>query len=63
VHLDSLTNPTIGSFAIGNTGGWQSWRSVPANMTATTGTHTVFLRFVTGSGQNFVNVNWFTFSR
>jgi hypothetical protein len=62
VHLDSLANPTVGSFAIGNTGGWQSWRTVPANMTATTGTHTVFLKFVTGSGQNFVNVNWFTFS-
>jgi len=24
--------------------------------------HTVFLKFVTGSGQDFVNVNWFTFS-
>jgi len=62
VHLDSLSNPAVGSFAIGNTGGWQSWRTVPANMTGTTGTHTVFLRFVTGSGQNFVNVNWITFS-
>jgi hypothetical protein len=62
VHLDNLNNPAIGSFAIANTGGWQSWRTVPANMTGTTGTHTVFLKFVTGSGQNFVNVNWFTFS-
>jgi hypothetical protein len=61
VHLDNLNNPAIGSFAIANTGGWQSWRTVPANMTGTTGTHTVFLKFVTGSGQNFVNVNWFTF--
>jgi hypothetical protein len=62
VHLDSLNNPAIGSFSIANTGGWQSWRTVPANMSGTTGTHTVFLKFVTGSGQNFVNVNWFTFS-
>src|SRR5215470_5658467 len=62
VHLDSLTNPAVGSFAIANTGGWQSWRTVPANMSGTTGTHTVFLKFVTGSGQNFVNVNWFAFS-
>jgi beta-glucanase (GH16 family) len=61
VHLDSLSNPSIGSFSIANTGGWQSWRTVPANMNGTTGTHTVFLKFVTGSGQNFVNVNWFTF--
>ncbi len=62
VHLDSLSNPATGSFAIANTGGWQSWRTVPANMTGTTGVHTVFLRFVTGSGQDFVNVNWFTFA-
>jgi hypothetical protein len=62
VHLDSLSNPAIGSFAIGNTGGWQSWETVPANISGTTGTHTVYLKFTTGSGQDFVNVNWFTFS-
>lgn len=62
VHLDSLNNPAIGSFAIANTGGWQSWRTVPANISGTTGVHTVFLKFVTGSGQDFVNVNWFTFA-
>ena len=61
VHLDSLSNPSIGSFAIANTGGWQSWRTVPANISNVTGVHTVFLKFVTGSGQDFVNVNWFTF--
>ncbi len=62
VHLDSLTNPSIGSFAIGNTGGWQTWETVPANISGTTGTHTVYLKFTTGSGQDFVNVNWFSFS-
>jgi len=62
VHLDSLTNPTIGSFSLGNTGGWQTWQTIPANITGTTGTHTVYLKFTTGSGQDFVNINWFTFS-
>jgi hypothetical protein len=62
VHLDSLTNPAIGSFAIGNTGGWQTWETLPANITAATGTHTVYLKFTTGSGQDFVNINWYTFS-
>ncbi len=62
MHLDSLSNPPIGSFAVGNTGGWQSWQTVPANIGAMTGTHTVYLKFTTGSGQDFVNVNWFTFS-
>jgi beta-glucanase (GH16 family) len=62
VHLDALTNPAIGTFSVGNTGGWQSWRTVPGGISSTTGTHTVYLKFVTGSGQDFVNLNWFTFS-
>jgi hypothetical protein len=62
VHLDSLTNPAIGSFAIANTGGWQSWRTVPTNIAATTGTHKVYLKFVSGQAANFANVNWFQFA-
>jgi beta-glucanase (GH16 family) len=62
VHLDALTNPAIGTFSVGNTGGWQSWRTVPGGIGSTTGTHTVYLKFVTGAGQDFVNLNWFTFS-
>ncbi|MFC3501094.1 carbohydrate-binding protein [Micromonospora krabiensis] len=63
VRLDSPTNPPIGSFALANTGGWQSWRSVPGNVTATTGRHTVYLTFTSGQPNDFVNVNWFTFRR
>jgi len=62
VRLDSLTGPVIGSVSVGNTGGWQNWRTVPGAIATTTGTHTVYLRFTTGSGQDFTNVNWFTFS-
>jgi hypothetical protein len=62
VHLDSPDSPSVGSFAIAGTGSWQTWRIVPANMSATTGVHTVYLEFVTGSGQDFVNVNWFDFA-
>ena len=61
VRLDSVNSAPIGSFAIANTGGWQSWRTVPANISAVTGTHTVFLRFTSGQPADFVNVNWFTF--
>ena len=61
VRLDSVTNAPIGSFAIANTGGWQTWRTVPANISAVTGTHTVFLTFTSGQPADFVNVNWFTF--
>jgi len=61
VHLDSLSNPSIGSFAIANTGGWQSWRSVPANISKVTGTHTVFLTFDSGQPAAFVSLHWFDF--
>jgi beta-glucanase (GH16 family) len=62
VHLDALTNPSIGSFSIGSTGGWQTWQTTPGAISATTGTHTVFLRFVSGQAADFLNLNWFTFS-
>jgi beta-glucanase (GH16 family) len=61
VRLDSRANPPIGDFAIANTGGWQSWRTVPANISAVTGTHDVYLTFSSGQPADFVNVNWFTF--
>ncbi|MGZ0146275.1 glycoside hydrolase family 16 protein [Kribbella sp. WER1] len=61
VRLDSRSNPPIGSFAIANTGGWQSWRTVPANISAVTGTHDVYLTFTSGQPADFVNLNWFTF--
>jgi hypothetical protein len=61
VRLDSATSQPIGSFAIANTGGWQSWRTVPANISAVTGTHDVYLTFSSGQSADFVNVNWFDF--
>ncbi|MPZ81159.1 MAG: carbohydrate-binding protein [Actinophytocola sp.] len=61
VRLDSRSNTPIGSFAVGNTGGWQSWRTIPANISGVTGVHDVFLTFTSGQPADFVNVNWFTF--
>ncbi|GGK87776.1 glycoside hydrolase family 16 protein [Streptomyces flaveus] len=63
VRLDSRTSTPIGSFAVGNTGGWQSWRTIPANISGVTGTHDVYLTFTSGQSQEFVNVNWFNFGR
>ncbi|MFD0479090.1 carbohydrate-binding protein [Nonomuraea thailandensis] len=62
VRLDSPTAPPIGDFALASTGGWQSWRTIPANVSGVTGTHTVYLTFSSGQPADFVNVNWFTFS-
>ncbi|MEU6369628.1 glycoside hydrolase family 16 protein [Streptomyces sp. NPDC046931] len=61
VRLDSRTNAPVGSFAVADTGGWQSWRTVPANISAVTGTHDVYLTFTSGQPNDFVNVNWFDF--
>jgi len=62
VRLDRVTNPVVSSFAIANTGGWQVWRTVPSNIDVVTGRHDVYLTFTSGQPDDFVNVNWFTFS-
>ncbi|MET9905253.1 glycoside hydrolase family 16 protein [Streptomyces sp. NPDC006476] len=61
VRLDSATSTPVGSFAVANTGGWQSWTTIPANISAVTGTHDVYLTFSSGQPADFVNVNWFDF--
>ena len=63
VRLDSRSNAPVGSFAVANTGGWQSWRTIPANISGVTGTHDVYLTFTSGQPSDFVNVNWFNFGR
>ncbi|MEV5959118.1 glycoside hydrolase family 16 protein [Streptomyces sp. NPDC051987] len=61
VRLDSPSNAPVGSFAVANTGGWQTWTTVPANISPVTGTHDVYLTFSSGQPADFVNVNWFDF--
>ena len=61
VRLDSRTAPVVASIAVGNTGGWQSWTTIPINMTSVTGAHTVFVTFSSGQPAHFVNLNWFDF--
>jgi hypothetical protein len=62
VRSDRRDAPPIGSFAIGGTGGWQSWRTVPTDIAPVTGRHTVYLTFTSGQPQEYVNLNWFTFA-
>ena len=63
VVLDNPSNAPVGSFAVGNTGGWSSWRTIPANITKVTGTHTVYLEFSSGAGGNppFASLHYFNF--
>ncbi len=63
VRTGSPTGTVLGSFAVGNTGGWQSWRTVPANMSPLTGKQDVYLTFTSGQPADFVNVNWFSFGQ
>jgi hypothetical protein len=63
VRIDSRSNAPIGSFALGSTGGWQTWTSIPGNVSNVSGRHTVFLTFSSGQPADFVNVNWLQFRR
>jgi hypothetical protein len=60
VHLDSPTGTLIGTCAVPVTGGWQTWATKTCGITATTGTHTIYLVY-TGSAGNLFNVEWFSF--
>ena len=63
VVIDNPSNAPVGSFAVGNTGGWSTWKTIPANISKVTGTHNVFLEFVSGAGGNppYVSLHYFSF--
>ena len=63
VVLDNPSNAPVGSFAVANTGGWSTWKTIPANISKVTGTHNVYLEFVSGAGGNppFVSLHYFNF--
>ena len=63
VRLDSPTSPPVGSFSVGDTGGWTSFREIPGSLSGVTGTHDVHLTFASGQPADFVDVDWFTFAR
>ncbi|MFJ6674793.1 carbohydrate-binding protein [Actinosynnema sp. NPDC091369] len=62
VRIGSPTATPVGGFAIANTGGWQSWRTIPANMAGMTGTQDVYVTFTSGQPSEYVSVNWIKFS-
>ncbi|MGE5135336.1 MAG: carbohydrate-binding protein [Gemmatimonadota bacterium] len=63
VVLDNPANPPAGSFAVANTGGWSSWRTIPANISTVSGTHTVYLEFSSGASGDppYMSLHYFTF--
>jgi hypothetical protein len=63
VRIDSSTATPVGSFTITNIGGWQTWKTVTTDITQVTGVHTLYVTFASDRPEEFVNLNWFTFSR
>ncbi|GAA0465102.1 hypothetical protein Aca07nite_79660 [Actinoplanes capillaceus] len=61
IRLDSRANDPVGELSVGNTGGWQKWRTDTAVLKPVTGTHTVFVTFTSTEGAEFVNLNWLQF--
>jgi hypothetical protein len=63
VVLDNPSSAPVGTFAVGNTGGWSTWQTVPANISKVTGTHNVYLEFASGAAGNppYVSLHYFTF--
>lgn len=58
-HLDSVSGTLIATANLPVTGGWQTWTTVSNSVSATTGTHDVYIVFKGGNG--IANVNWFQF--
>ena len=59
---DAVDGPILGKMAIGNTGGWQSWKAVPAGISGAEGVHDLYVTFETGYRSDYVNMNWFRFN-
>ena len=62
VGIGSPTN-IVGSFAVGSTGGWSTWKTIPANISKVTGVQNVYLVFSSGASGNppFVSLHYFDF--
>jgi hypothetical protein len=63
VVLDNPSNTPVATFDVANTGGWTTWETVPANMSKVTGTHNVYLEFVSGASGSppYVSLHYFNF--
>jgi hypothetical protein len=63
VVLDNPSNTPVAIFDVANTGGWTSWETIPANMSTVTGTHNVYLEFVSGASGDppYASLHYFNF--
>ena len=61
IRTGSASGTLIGSMKIGNTGGFQNWRTLSTGIKSANGTQDVYLVFKGGNGYLF-NVNWIEFN-
>ncbi len=60
--LDSMTGTPIATATVAPTGGWQTWQTISAPITASiTGTHTLYVVFTGSNSTGILNMNWFQF--
>lgn len=62
-RVDSPTGPVLGDLAIGNTGGWNNYVTLPTNAGGTTGVHNLFVTFESGYPGDYVNVDRLQFGK
>jgi len=64
-RLDSPTGQVVASVPTSGTGGWQTWTSRTATVSAAaTGVHRLYVVVRAGSGSgDLTNLNWFRFAR
>ncbi|MEI2716837.1 MAG: carbohydrate-binding protein [Candidatus Nanopelagicales bacterium] len=61
-RVDSPTGPVVADFAIANTGGWNTYKQIPANAGGVTGEHKLYVTFKSGYSGDYVNLDRFQFS-
>lgn len=57
VHLDGADGKLIGQTEVGNTGGWQTWKTATITLDGITGAHDLYFVFKGGDG-SLLNVQW-----
>jgi len=62
IRIDTPANPPVATLQVNNTGGWQNWQTATAPVTSVTGLHTVFVTFADDAGDEFMNLNYFSFA-
>ncbi|HBF34482.1 TPA: carbohydrate-binding protein [Candidatus Sumerlaeota bacterium] len=63
LHLDKVDGPQIGSVAVPNTGGWETWKSVTGKVSDATGIHDLYLVFKGNGTEHLFNFDYWKFEK